>query len=257
VAWSDTVKTRQVALVSDRLARQLAPGGDVIGRRVRFGADPRNQDVEIVGVVANMTMGNSRQTDLPVLFRPALQLPQFGLYPSLVIRHHPDALATLTAELRRIAAGGGREFLLDVERLPVLFERAPASERMSASVAVTMAALATVLAFVGVFAALAYSVTRRTREIGIRGALGADPAALTWMVVREGLLLAAVGVAIGLPAAYAGGRLLDTLIFGVSRADPITFAVASFLFLLLGAGASMWPARRAARIDPVIALRAE
>lgn len=255
--WSDTARSRQVAVISEQLARLLAPGGNVIGRRVRFGTDPRNQDVEIVGVVRNMTMGNSRRTDLPMLFRPALQLPQFAQYPSLVIRHEPHALAGLAAGVRQIATEGQREFLLDFHPLQDLLDRAPASERMSAAVAVTLAVLAILLSFVGVFGVLAYSVSRRTREIGVRAAIGADPRSVMSMVMREGVALTGLGVAIGLPAAYFSGSVLRSLTFGIAGADPVTFGSAAVFFLLLGMAAGLVPARRAARVDPVIALRAE
>lgn len=256
-AWSDNARSRHVTVVSEQLAHMLAPDGNVIGRRVRYGTDPRNQDVEIVGVVRNMTMGNSRRTNLPMFFRPALQLPQFARYPSLVIRHQAHALASVTAGVRQIAADGGREFLLDSSRLQDLLDRAPASERMSATIAVTLAALAIALAFVGVFGALAYSVSRRTREIGVRAAIGAEPASVMWMVMREGVVMTGVGVLIGLPAAYFAGRLLGSLTFGTTPADPLTFGFAALFFVLLGLAAGMTPARRAARVDPVIALRAE
>ena len=256
-AWSDNASSRQVVVVSEQLSRMLAPDGNVIGRRVRFGSDPRNQDVEIVGIVRNMTMGNSRRTNLPMFFRPALQLPQLALYPSLVIRHQTHALASVTAGVRQIATDGGREFLLDARPLQDLLDRAPASERMSATIAVTLAVLAIVLSFVGVFGVLAYSVSRRTREIGVRAAIGADASSLLWMVMREGAILTAGGVLLGLPAAYFGSRLIGSLTFGITPADPLTFGSAALFFVMLGLAAGLVPARRAAGVDPVIALRAE
>jgi predicted permease len=255
--WADNEKSPPIAVVTEQLARQLQPDGSVVGRRIRVGAIPLNQNVEIVGVVRNITMGHSRRTDLPMVFRPGLQIPLYARYPSFVIRHDTQALTGIAAGLRDIAAKGGREFLHDIRPLPDLLERAPASERMSAAVAMTLAALAAVLAFVGVFGVLAYAVSRRTREIGVRAAVGAAPASVMWMVMREGALLAAIGVAIGIPAAYYGSRLLSSLTFGVSPVDPLTFASAAVFLVVLGVGAGLVPARRAARIDPVIALRAE
>lgn len=258
ISWTDTAATRQVAVVSERLAQSLASDGQVIGRRVTFGIDRENQDVEIVGVVANASMGNARHPDLPMLFRPAAQLPPVaGRHPSIVIRHEPAAAQSVIDGVRKIASEGGREFLLDAMPLQSVLERAPASERMSAVVATALAGLAIVLAFVGVFGLLAYSVARRTREIGVRTAIGADATAVTWMVVREGLWLTAAGVVVGVPAAYAGARLLSSLTFGVSQGDPLTFASTAIFFIVLGVVAGLVPARRAARVDPVIALRAE
>ncbi len=255
--WADNAQSRHVGLVSEQLARMLVGDGTVIGRRIRFGTDPRNQDVEIVGVVRNMTMGHSRRTELPMVFRPALQLPESGRYPSLVIRHQPSAIASVTAGVRQIAADGGREFLLNARPLQDLLDSAPASERMSATIAVTLAVLAIVLSFVGVFGVLAYSVSRRTREIGVRAAVGADASSLLWMVMREGVVLTGLGVIAGVPVAYAAAEMLGSLTFGISRADPMTFGSTALFFLALGSAAGLVPARRATRVDPVIALRAE
>jgi ABC-type antimicrobial peptide transport system permease subunit len=108
-----------------------------------------------------------------------------------------------------------------------------------------------------VFGVLSYSVSRRTREIGVRAAIGADPRSVMSMVMREGVALTGLGVAIGLPAAYFSGSVLRSLTFGIAGADPVTFGSAAVFFLLLGMAAGLVPARRAARVDPVIALRAE
>ena len=256
-SWSDNAKTRQVAVVSERLAALLAPNGNVLGRRVRFSTDPFNQDVEIVGVVGNATMGNPRLIEVPMFYRPALQMGSYGNYPSLLIRVDTDAEATVAAAVRQFVGEGKREFVTQIEPLDELLARAPSRERMSATLAIVLAGLAITLAFVGVFALLAYSVTRRTREIGVRAAVGADPASVIWMVMREGLALTTVGVIAGLPAAYFGARLLGTLMFGVTPADPLTFAAAGVFFVALGMAAGVVPARRAARVDPVVALRAE
>ncbi len=255
--WTDNAQRRHVAVVSEGLARSLQPDGQVVGRRVRYGSAPQDQDVEIIGVVRNATMGNSRRSDLPMLFRPAMQLPLFGRYPTILIRHDPQALSTVTTGLRQIVADGGAEFVLDMHPLQTRLDRAPASERMSAAIAITLGMLAIVLAFVGVFGMLACAVSRRTREIGVRAAVGADQADVMWMVIREGLVLSAIGVAIGVPAASAGGQVLGSLVFGITPRDPLTFGSAIAFFLVLGLTAGLVPARRAARVDPVIALRSE
>ena len=256
-SWADNARTRQVAVVSESLADLLVPGGDVLGRRMRFGTDPFNQDVEIVGVVGNATMGNPRLTSVPMFYRPALQMGPYGNYPSFVVRVDDGARSIVAAALRQIVADSGREYVAQVEPLDELLARAPSRERMSATLAAVLAGLAITLAFVGVFALLAYSVSRRTREMGVRSAVGADPGSVIWLVMREGVVLTAAGVILGLPAAYAGARLLSTLTFGVSPADPLTFTLVAVFFLVLSLAAGVVPARRAARVDPVIALRAE
>jgi ABC-type antimicrobial peptide transport system permease subunit len=128
---------------------------------------------------------------------------------------------------------------------------------MSSTVAGAIGVLAVLLALIGVHGALAYSVARRTREIGVRLAIGAAPAAAARSVMREGILVCSIGVAIGLPLAAVAARSLRTLMFGISENDPATFAGAAAAFLLLGVVTGIGPARRAAAVDPVIALRAE
>jgi len=256
-SWSDNVNTPRVAVVSERLALSLSPDGNVIGRRVRFGANPLNQDVEIVGVVRSATMGNPRQSDVPVLYRPALQMGRTANFPSFLIRVDDVSAAAVAAAVRQIVAEGRREFVVDVEPLSDVLARAPSTERMSAAVAGMVAGLAAILAFTGVFGLLAYAVTRRTKEIGVRSAIGAEPRAVIWMVMREGVLVTGLGLAIGIPAALFGARLLGGLMFGIAQADPLTFGTVAVFFVALGLAAGIVPARRAARVDPVIALRAE
>jgi predicted permease len=255
-SWSDDQRSLQVAVVSDGLARSLASDGDVIGRRVRFGSTRDHQDVVIVGVVQNATMGNPRQPALPVFYRPTLQAGRFANYPSLVIATDRDPLS-IAPELRQVLQAGGREYAHDIARLDDILRQAPSSERMSATIAGALAGLAIALAFIGVFSLLAYAVSRRTREIGVRVAIGADPQTVRTMVMREGFLLTLTGVAIGLPVAFLAARALRTLMFGVSESDPLTFAVAAGFFLALGLVAGIVPARRAVAVDPIVALRAE
>jgi putative ABC transport system permease protein len=138
-----------------------------------------------------------------------------------------------------------------------MLARAPASERMSATLAAMIGGLAMLIAAIGAHATLAYMVSRRRREIGVRVAIGAAPGSMARMVMREGLVLTLAGVAIGLPLAFVTVRTLRTLMFGVSATDPATFAAVTVLFLLLGPAAGIIPARRAAAVDPAIALRSD
>ena len=152
--------------------------------------------------------------------------------PSVVIRVDDRARSAVIAGVRQPVDGGGREFVQDISALGDLPARALSSERMSATLAATLAGLALVLSFAGIFGVLAYSVSRRTREIGVRAAIGAI-------------------------AAYAGMRILTSLMFGISPADPVTFGAAVATFLAIGLVAGAVPARRAARVDPAVALRVD
>ncbi|MBY0495605.1 MAG: hypothetical protein K2Y23_15460 [Cyanobacteria bacterium] len=179
----------------------------------------------IVGVVGNASLGNPRQTDVPVFYRPTLQAGLFANDPDMVIATHGDPLAIVPAVNQAIREGG-REYAHQIATLQAVFERSPSSERMGATLAGAMALLALIIAFIGVYGLLAYTVSRRTREIGV-------------------------------PLAIVAARSLQSLMFGVTASDPGVLALTTLFFLLLGAAAGLIPGRRASRVDPVSALRTE
>jgi predicted permease len=253
-SWSDTVKTQRVATISESLARALAPDGNVLERRVNFGTNRDSQDVVIVGIVGNATVGNPRMSSVPVMYFPPLQ--RTFLSPNILIAHDGDP-GPVASAVRQMLLQDGREYAQEIIAVDELLARAPSSERMSATLAGAVGGIAILLALIGVHGTLAYSVSRRTREIGVRVAIGAAPHTVARAVLREAFLVTLAGVAIGLPLAFAASRMLRTLLFGISEADPMTFAGAVVFFLVLGLAAAVVPARRAARIDPVVALRAE
>ena len=256
ITWADNTTTRRVVMVNERLARMLAPNGDILERRIAYGVDAREQDMVVVGVVGNHTMGNPRYTDLPVIYIPAMQLSFAGLYPMFEIAVEGDPTGVANG-VRQILKDSGREFVQSARPLKGILADAPASERMGATVAVVVAGLAIVLALIGIHGSLAYAISRRRREIGVRVAVGAAPGAVARMVVGEGVMVTLAGVAIGLPAAFFAARSLATLTFGISIADPLSFAAVAILFVTIGVAAGVAPARRASGVDPVVALRAE
>jgi len=130
-------------------------------------------------------------------------------------------------------------------------------ERLFARLAVLVGGVTLLLVAIGVYGLLAYSVTRRTAEIGIRMALGTRRERVRWMILRRALLLTAMGVAIGIPAAFAGTKTLEALLFGLSPRDPLPFVIAAATMLIVAAAAAYLPARRASRVDPMVALRTE
>lgn len=254
--WTDTATTQQVAVVSDSLARKLDPAGDVIGRHVRFGTSRVDQDVEIVGVVGNMSLGNLRQVDFPIFFRPTLQAGLFANYPNIIVSTNADPMATAPA-VAELLKQSGREYAHSIKTLDAIFRDAPSNERMSATLANIVAVLAVALAVIGVYSLLAYGVARRAREIGVRIALGATRASVITMVVREGLTVTLIGVVCGAPAAVAAATLLRSLLFGLAPGNPVVLISVGLAFVALGAAAGIVPALRAARIAPAIALRAD
>jgi len=256
LSWSDTLQTTPVAVVSESLARALSADGDVLDRHVRIRTLPVDQEMMIVGIVGDATQGDPRNAHAFVIYRPALQIPVISAFnPNLLIETSDPA--TVASGVRQILRDGGRDYAQEIISLDQLLARAPATERMSATVAAAVGGLAVLLAFIGVHGALAYSVSRRRREIGIRVAVGATSAMVARGIVREGLALTLVGVALGLPVAFVAARSLKALMYGISEVDPVTFAGATIFFLALGTLAGLAPARRAARLDPVAALRAD
>jgi predicted permease len=252
--WSDTPQAPRVAFVSASLARAL--GGDVIGKHVWFGTDPQLRNVEIVGVVGDASLGNLRSPAPAVFYGVATQLGPYGLYATLEIAASGDPWQ-LVDPLQDTLRGLGREYAYSITTLDKRLQRNAVNERMGATLAMPVATLAALLAFVGVYSLFAYAVVRRTREIGVRVAVGASPGAVLRMVLREGVTLSAIGVALGIPIGIMASRWLRALLFGVGETDPLVAASVAVFFLVLTIAAVLIPARRAARLDPVAALRAE
>lgn len=255
-AWSDSSTTRPVVVVNHALAKSLGPDLGVIGRRVRLGSDPGLQDVEVVGVVGNTTLGSRRFADLPVYYLPTLQAGRFANYPSVVVAVDGNVSA-VADQLRVLVAATGREFVQDIAALERTLARAASAERMSASIAGLIAALAAVLAGLGVYNALASAVARRTREFGVRMALGATAQSVRQLVLRDGLAVVGAGVMLGVPLALGASGALEALLFQVVPHDPTVVGGAAGLLLVLGLLASVLPARRASTVDPAVAMRAE
>jgi predicted permease len=252
---ADDTSREPVVVVSESLARALSPDGNVIGRRIKFGPVPVDQDRVIVGIVGNATHGNPREAAPFIVYRPLQLTATTSLSGNLLIATDdpPSAMSGAREMLREF----GRDYAVEISTVDEVIARTPASERMSAAIGAAVGGLAVLLAFIGVHGVLAYAVGRRRREIGVRVAIGATPASIAWSIVREGLTVTAIGVAIGVPLAMLGARSLKSLMFGISEIDAVTFAAATIFFLALGAAAGGLPARRAAQLDPVKALRAE
>lgn len=255
VSWQDTLRSQSVGVVTESLARLLSPDGKVVGRSITVRAMPTDSEYLIVGVVSDATQGDPRSTHPRVIYRPVLQVPATSaLNPNLIIETSDPTSAA--AGVREILAEFGRDYAQEIISVNDLLARAPSTERISSTVAGGVGILAVVLALIGMHGALTYSVGRRTREIGVRLAIGALPREAAGSVMRESIVVCTLGVAMGLPLAIVAARSLRSLMFGISENDPVTFAAAAAGFLLMGVVAGIAPARRAASVDPVIALRA-
>jgi len=251
---TDDEKHPRLAIVNSTLAEHLFPNGDAIGKTVRFGFMPDYQNIEIVGIVGNARIFDLRSAATPVIFLSYLQYPeQWG---NLIVRtsESPEALAkTVDHEIESL----GHEYALSTKTIPQVISQELAEERVTALLSGFFAALALLLASVGLYGLMSYTVTRRTREIGIRVAVGAQRQNVLWLVLREILTLALLGIVIGIPSALAATRVIATMLFGLSPSDVPTITAVSLLLLLVALLAGYLPARRASAIDPIVALRSE
>ena len=248
----DNEQAQPVAIINETMARRFWPDEDPIGRRLTsYGGVSR----EIVGVVRDVKNRQLSEAAGPQLYTPFPQTPWPFL--AVVARTAGDAQA-LAGTLRRAVAAVDPELAAgDVRTIDDYLSDAVATPRFNATLTAGFAALALFLAGCGLYGVMSYSVVQRNREIGIRMALGAQPADLRGMVVSQALRMGGMGLAIGLAGALAASRLLGALLFDVSPSDPVTFAAVCGLLLGVVVVAGYLPARRATRVDPMVALRAE
>ncbi len=240
-----------VAMVSRNLVERHWPGEDAVGKQIELGSGPR----EIVGVVED-TRTNRPDNAAPVTFYlPAAQNPVAAM--SFVLHSEGDPASLTSAAREAIAGLDPDQPIYSVMTYDRIIEEQIGGEIIIAQLLGIFAGIALLLAVVGVYGVLAYSVSQRTRELGIRGALGADAPDLVRMVVRQGTALGLIGVGIGLVLAAAASRTLTTFLFGISAWDPLVFGAVTAALLAAAIMASWVPARRAAAVDPVVALKAE
>jgi predicted permease len=248
---TDDQRHPRVAIVNSSLAARLFPNGDAIGKRIRIVA---LRNIEIVGVAGNARIFDLRDRAAPAIFLSYLQTPP--AWGGLIVhsKEPPERLArTLGHEIESL----GREYPFWTGTIAEVMSQQLAKERVTAMLSGFFAFLAALLACVGLYGLMSYRVTHRTREIGIRVALGAQRVFVLWIVLREALALVLLGVAIGIPSALVAARLIASSLFGISASDLPTIAAASLLLLLVALLAGFLPAWRASGIDPAVALRTE
>jgi predicted permease len=249
----DGSPSAQVAVVNEELVRRHFAGRSPIGQRYGFGDTP-NQ-IEIVGVVADAKYNDLRQESIPMAYYPWRQVMPARLN-AVIARTQGEPLA-LARTLRQAVAGVHPDLFVGVSTLESQIESSLVRERLLARLSGFFGILAMLLACVGLYGVMAYGVARRTSEIGVRMALGAVPGDVVRMVLRETLLLASCGIAIGVPTALWLTRLTRSFLFGLQPDDPAVLVGAALSLLAVCAFAGWFPAWRAARIDPTAALRCE
>jgi len=246
-----------VAIITEKTARHFWAGENPLGKRFKPGGlNAKGPWREIIGVVKDVRQNDFVAEPKMQMYLPYTQV-NFFAPNALVARTKLDPLAVASAVRNQISEIDKDQPVSDIRTMDDIVSEAVARQRFSMLLLGVFAALALVLATVGIYGVMSYSVAQRTREIGIRIALGAQRADVLKMTVRQGLKLVAIGLGIGLVAAFVLTRLMASLLFGISATDPLTFATISFVLLAVAALASYVPALRATRVDPMIALRAQ
>ncbi|MDE3137045.1 MAG: ABC transporter permease [Acidobacteriota bacterium] len=255
-SWSDLPQMPRVAIVSRTLAARLFHSGDAIGRAISIGRDPDLQKTEIVGVASDARLFNTRDPSTLAVYVSMSQDTRFDSWMDLEARtaEPPESLA---GPVRHVLDAAGYEYAFSFHTLDQVRAQAAIDARITALLSGFFGGLGLLLAAIGLFGLVSYNVTRRTREIGIRMALGAAPASVRRMMLRETAILAAFGLGCGLAGALAATRLLAGMLFGVGSHDTATLISISVVFFSVALLAGYLPARRAMRIDPQSALRCE
>jgi predicted permease len=251
----DDQKAPSVVVINETLARRYFPNENPIGQR--FGSTPETAgDLEIVGIVRDAKYDSVRDDVPPTMYVPYLQLPR-PPQGVLYVRTAGDPTAAVGAIRETVREVDATLPLRNVTTQSEQAETRLGQERAFAQAYTLFGALALLLASIGLFGLMSYSVARRTNEIGIRMALGAQAQDVLALVMRESLILVAIGVAAGLTAAIAARRLVESLLFGLPATDAVTIAASVLVMVAVAAFAGYLPARRAARVDPLVALRYE
>ena len=257
VSWRDDLGAPKVAVVNEAFVKRFAPGGNAIGARFRFGrSDSKEPPMEIVGVVKNSKNTDVSEEDRPYAYVPYAQDKDLGELTYYLRSDGDPALlsASLRAEVRGLDA---RLPVFDVRTLSQQVRDSLATQRILTILSAAFGILAALLAAIGIYGVLAFAVAERRREIGVRVALGAPPAAVRNLVLREVFRFLAIGTAIGLPAAYALSRAVESILFGVKAGDIRVFVAGVVVLAAVALAAGYPPARRAAATNAMEALRSE
>ena len=250
----DNANALLVAIINEAMARAYFPNQNPLGKRFSLG--PGRPWLEIIGVTRDHRLHSLTETAFPHFDLPALQHP-YGPFARLVVRTRIEPLSMLPA-VRKEALGLNGQ--VEIESPTTLFDEVKnsiAAARMATTLTTVFGLIALLLASVGLYGVMSYAVSRRTREIGIRLALGAGPGDILRLMLKQGLLLTGLGLALGLLAALSLTRLIQTLLYGVGATDPRTFGLVALLLTTVASLACWIPAKRATKVNPLVTLRNE
>jgi len=253
---ADGANAPPVAVISESLARRYFPGENPLGAHIKVGGmDSPRPWMTIVGVVKDVHYSWINKENIPTIYGPFRQAPPY--YTTILLRAADDPSQLISAARAQIAAVDPELPLYNIKPMNRIITESIIGIAYVAAMMAVLGGIALVLASVGVFGVMSYSVSERVHEIGVRMSLGAQTSDIVRMVLRRGMLLTIIGLAIGLPIAFALARALSSVLFGVAPADPFSFIGLPLLLAGVAALASYLPARRAARVDPLAALRCE
>jgi len=251
---SDAIPEPTVAIVNRRFAEHYFPGRSAIGKRLGSGGGPRSKlTIEIVGVVANSLYEGPREGVHRQVFLPSYGNNGAAFY---VRTATPSASAynMIRNEVKQLAPSMP---VYEMKTVESQLDETLLTDRLIAMLSAGFGLLATLLATIGLYGVMAFVVARRRKELGIRLALGAQSSSVIWLVMREVLLLLAIGLAVGVPAALGLGRYVSSQLYGIQPNDPSIATMTMIVLALVSAAAGLIPAHRASRIDPILALRYE
>jgi len=253
----DDMKSAPVIIVNETLAKRFFPGGDAIGKHITpgFSTTGERNKREIVGVVGDVKHQGLKGSAVPEFYFPQAQMPVTSL--TLVVRTSGDPHALVDPVRNEVHAMDANAPVFGVLTADEYMSRSVASTRFNMTLLAAFAALALVMTAVGLYGVISFSVSQSTREIGIRMALGAQRRDVLQLVMGQGMILTLLGIVLGLVAAYGLTRLMSGLLFGVRTTDPSTFGGVALLLVAVAALACYIPARRATKVDPLVALRYE
>ena len=254
---ADGPDSPRVVIINESFAKRFFPGEDPIGKRMNYGDNPdqtQNPWRTIVGVVADTRRNGFDREPRPESYIPLMQRPP-GLTTYVIRTSSPDPATLVTAVRSAVRGIDPDQPIFGIKTMEQVMSETTAQRRLNTILLGVFAGLALVLAAVGIFGVMNYSVTQRTHEIGIRMALGAQRGDVLRLVVGQGMVLAGIGVVVGLFGAWALTRLLATMLYGVSATDPVVFAGVAALLALVAVFACYLPALRASRVAPTVALR--
>ena len=253
----DVIKGQNVIIINETLARRYFLGEDPIAKRMTLNdVNPKEEDwATVVGIVKDTKPRELDREPVAEMYMPFAQQPRSSMVLMIRTTNKPESLAA--AVRREVQTLDKNQLVHSIRTLESVMSEAVATPRFRTFLLGVFAVVALILAMVGVYGVMSYNVTQRTHEIGIRMALGAQGSDVLKLVIGHGMALALAGVGIGLAASFALTRVISNLLFGVKATDPMTFVVIALLLTGVALLASYLPARRAAKVDPMVALRYE